>query len=249
MVKFLNNLLAQITPFLFYAVGGYFALKGSLDIGQLVAVIAAYRDLPPPLKELIDWDQQRLDVQVKYDQVVQHFSPERLLPADELSGSGEGIDLIGPLVVENLQIRDPHGGATLDGVSLTLELPARVGLVTDGTAAASNFARAVARRNDEYAGSIRIGDHDLAQPARLRPEQGDRLCRRRADPVPGHAPRQPRLRPAPSPARARRGGLAGAGAPPRRKPSGRATRPRASTTAGSTTSSPAPRTRTSSTSS
>ena len=29
MVKFLNNLLAQITPFLFYAVGGYFALQGS----------------------------------------------------------------------------------------------------------------------------------------------------------------------------------------------------------------------------
>ena len=39
-VKFLNNLLAQITPFLFYLVGGYLALNGSLDIGQLVAVIA-----------------------------------------------------------------------------------------------------------------------------------------------------------------------------------------------------------------
>src|SRR5690606_5507178 len=50
-VKYLNNLLAQITPFFFYAVGGYFALKGSLNLGQLVAVIAAYRDLPPPIKE------------------------------------------------------------------------------------------------------------------------------------------------------------------------------------------------------
>ena len=49
-------------------------------------MIAAYRDLPPPLKELIDWDQQRLDVQVKYDQVVQHFSPERLLPVEEAVG-------------------------------------------------------------------------------------------------------------------------------------------------------------------
>src|SRR3712207_3806336 len=50
MVKFLNNFLAQLTPFFFYAVGGYFALRGQLDIGQLVAVIAAYRELPPPLK-------------------------------------------------------------------------------------------------------------------------------------------------------------------------------------------------------
>src|SRR5918999_1987154 len=60
VVKFLNNFLAQLTPFFFYAVGGYFALRGQLDIGQLVAVIAAYRELPPPLKELIDWDQMRL---------------------------------------------------------------------------------------------------------------------------------------------------------------------------------------------
>src|ERR671917_1717872 len=89
MVKFLNNLLAQLTPFFFYAIGGYFALRGQLDIGQLVAVIAAYRELPPPLKELIDWDQQRLDVQVKYDQVVQHFAPERLAPADERAAEAD----------------------------------------------------------------------------------------------------------------------------------------------------------------
>src|SRR5215212_8624228 len=96
MVKFLNNLLAQMTPFFLYAIGGYLALRGSLDIGQLVAVIAAYRELPPPLKELIDWDQQRLDVQVKYDQVVQHFSPERLMPApDEDAPAGDDEPLAG----------------------------------------------------------------------------------------------------------------------------------------------------------
>src|SRR5690606_42058548 len=66
LVKFINNLLAQVTPFLFYMLGGIFALQGRLDIGQLVAVINAYKDLPGPLKELIDWDQSRQDVQVKY---------------------------------------------------------------------------------------------------------------------------------------------------------------------------------------
>ena len=75
LVKFLNNFLSQVTPFLFYSVGGYLAIMGRLDIGQLVAVIAAYKDLPGPMKELIDWDQQRLDVQIKYQQVVEQFSP------------------------------------------------------------------------------------------------------------------------------------------------------------------------------
>ena len=55
-VKFLNNFLAQLTPFVFYAGGGVLALRGHLDIGALVAVIAAYKDLPGPIKELIDWD-------------------------------------------------------------------------------------------------------------------------------------------------------------------------------------------------
>ena len=73
LVKFINNILAQVTPFVFYLVGGYLAITGRLDIGQLVAVIAAYKELPSPLKDLIDWDQQRLDVQVKYTQVVEQF--------------------------------------------------------------------------------------------------------------------------------------------------------------------------------
>ena len=47
-VKFANNMLAQLTPFVFYSLGGYLALTGRLDLGQLVAVIAAYRELPPP---------------------------------------------------------------------------------------------------------------------------------------------------------------------------------------------------------
>ena len=57
MVKFLNNFLAQVTPFLFYIDRRLSGAQGRLDVGQLVAVIAAYKDLPGPMKELIDWDQ------------------------------------------------------------------------------------------------------------------------------------------------------------------------------------------------
>jgi putative ABC transport system ATP-binding protein len=163
MVKFLNNLLAQMTPFFFYAIGGYLALRGSLDIGQLVAVIAAYRELPPPLKELIDWDQQRLDVQVKYDQVVQHFSPERLLPPpDEAAAERDDGPLAGPLVVSGLTVIDPHGGPIIDGATLTCRLPAKVGILGDGGPAAGAFARILGRRTADYAGEVKIGERNLA---------------------------------------------------------------------------------------
>lgn len=44
-IKFLNNFLAQLTPFLFYLIGGYLAITGpldgvslSVDAGQRIAV-------------------------------------------------------------------------------------------------------------------------------------------------------------------------------------------------------------------
>ncbi len=162
VVKFLNNFLSQLTPFFFYAIGGYFALRGTLDIGQLVAVISAYRELPPPLKELIDWDQQRLDVQVKYDQVTQHFADERLAPLIEArEEEAQDEPLFGTLVGEELRVSDPHGGMILDSASFALDLPARVALIAAGSPAASVAARIVARRTPGFGGQIRIGERDL----------------------------------------------------------------------------------------
>ena len=44
-VKFLNNFIAQLTPFFFYSIGGYLVIRGNLSFGALVAVLAAYKDL------------------------------------------------------------------------------------------------------------------------------------------------------------------------------------------------------------
>lgn len=164
MVKFINNLLAQITPFLFYAIGGYLALKGQLDIGQLVAVIGAYRDLPPPLKELIDWDQQRLDVQIKYDQIIQQFLPDKLVPLDVLAApeTDDG-PLAGPIVVDRLRISDPHGSVLVEDFSFELPFPVRLAIVGNGGPGPSTLARALARRHDEYAGRITIAGRDLGR--------------------------------------------------------------------------------------
>jgi len=164
VVKFLNNFLSQLTPFFFYAVGGYFAIRGTLDIGQLVAVIGAYRELPPPLKELIDWDQQRLDVQVKYDQVTEHFAEERLLPLlTARDGKERDEALTGLLQAEELRVSDAHGGMVLDGASFEIMLPAKVAIVSNGGGAASILARILARRTNGFSGQIRIGERELHQ--------------------------------------------------------------------------------------
>ena len=164
IVKFLNNLLAQMTPFFFYAVGGYFALSGKLDIGQLVAVIAAYRELPPPLKELIDWDQQRLDVQVKYDQVVGYFSSDKLRAVEEEAAIEDaGEPLSGPLKIAGLQAFDGGGTQIIAGGDVEIALPIRLGIVSDGTAAATTLARVLARRAENHSGDVKLGEQDLTR--------------------------------------------------------------------------------------
>ena len=56
-IKFLNNFIAQITPFFFYSIGGYLVIKGDLTFGALVAILAAYKDLSAPWKELLTYYQ------------------------------------------------------------------------------------------------------------------------------------------------------------------------------------------------
>ena len=180
-VKSLNNFLAQLTPFFFYAIGGYFALRGTLDIGQLVAVIGAYRELPPPLKELIDWDQQRLDVQVKYDQVTQHFAEERLAPLLEAREAEEGEPLTGSLVGEDIRVAGPHGDMIIEGGAFQIDLPSSVALISNGGTAASIMARILGRRMQEFGGQIRIGERDLVQlPASV---VGRRIAYAGVDPI------------------------------------------------------------------
>jgi putative ABC transport system ATP-binding protein len=157
-VKYLNNLLAQVTPFFFYAVGGYFALKGALDLGQLVAVLAAYRDLPPPVKELIDWDQQRIDVAVKYQQVVSQFTVDKLLP-EESDERPE--DLAGPIRVEGLRVLDRAGSPLLDNLTLTIERPSNVALAGGNGSGRDTFAKVIGRQITDYQGTVRIGRRNL----------------------------------------------------------------------------------------
>ncbi|WP_062212588.1 ABC transporter transmembrane domain-containing protein [Aureimonas sp. AU12] len=135
-VKFLNNFLSQATPFIFYMFGGYFAVTGRLDIGELVAVIAAYRELPAPLKDLIDWDLMRLDVNVKYEQVAEQFEVDDLADESRQAPVAESVaPLVGAFALRNLTIRDDSGLQLVNDISLELplrETVAATGPVGDG---------------------------------------------------------------------------------------------------------------------
>lgn len=160
MVKFLNNFLAQLTPFVFYSFGGYLTIKGSLDVGQLVAVINAYKDLPGPLKELIDWDQARQDVQVKYEQVAEQFrTPDLIDPAlhDVCLETGQ---IGSPLAVSALVVQD-DGDKKLDRVSLSIAQGESVALIDDSGSGAETLAAVFGRAVWPSSGRVTVGGRAL----------------------------------------------------------------------------------------
>lgn len=163
MVKFINNFLAQFTPFVFYLGGGILAIRGNLDIGQLVAVIAAYKDLPGPIKELIDWDYQRLDVQVKYLQVVNAFDVTPLAPprAQELQ-TGKVPPLEGPFIFRQVSATDESGKTLISGLDLEIGLRedvVAIGAAGDGAEVVGDL---IARLMVPSAGTLNIGSTALA---------------------------------------------------------------------------------------
>ncbi len=161
-VKFLNNLLAQITPFVFYAGGGLLAISGRLDIGALVAVIAAYKDLPGPIKELIDWDQQRADVQIKYDQVIEQFQPPNLIAPEHQSLDNErGDALEGELVASALALVDENNLKLLDSVSFSVSSRQHVAIVGGSGSGKEQVGLLIAGLVRPTSGSIKIAGRDV----------------------------------------------------------------------------------------
>src|SRR5690349_7980134 len=162
MIKFLNNFLSQVAPFLFYSIGGYLVIRGRLDIGTLVAVIAAYKDLPSPIKELIDWDQQRLDVQIKYTQVIEQFTVEDLAPA-KLQAPQPACELpsSGGVRASNLSLAGEAGTKLVDGVSFEVGLDQHVAILGPHAAGVGELSQMLSRLIVPTSGSLNVGGVDL----------------------------------------------------------------------------------------
>jgi putative ABC transport system ATP-binding protein len=164
LIKFLNNFLSQVTPFLFYSLGGYLVIVGRLDIGALVAVIAAYKDLPSPIKELIDWDQQRLAMEISYTQVVERFTGDDLAPPElhQLIESPE-LPREGTIRATNLSLADETGLKLVDGVSFEVGMDEHVAIVGQHGAGRSELAQLLARIASPTGGTIEIGGIDITR--------------------------------------------------------------------------------------
>ena len=161
-VKFLNNLIGNITPFLFFLIGGYFVIKGQLSWGALVAVLAAYKELSSPWKELLDFYQNQQDVAIKYEQVVEQFQVPEMLDKRLLLDEPEHVEpLAGEVTATNLGVTDSDGIHLLEAVSFDFPLGTDVAIVGQSNSGRNLVPQLFARLVTPTSGRLAIGDTDL----------------------------------------------------------------------------------------
>lgn len=162
-IKFLNNFIAQLTPFFFYSVGGYFVLRGDLSIGSMVAVLVAYKDLSGPWKELLRYYQRKEDIKVKHAQIIQQFNPQNMLAA-EIIDEQQGLHQLPDDKIQANNIRYSEDGLyfSIDGASCKIPINQHQAVVGLGNSGKDELAFLMSRLVNPSAGSITIGDLKMA---------------------------------------------------------------------------------------
>src|SRR5271166_2048252 len=161
-VKFLNNLIGNLTPLFFFAIGGYFVIRGSLSFGALVAVLAAFKELSSPWKELLDFYQNQQDVAIKYEQVIEQFHVPDMLDKRLLLEEPETIGPFhGEVTAANLNVVDSDGIHLLEAVSFEFPLGTDVAIVGQSNSGRELVPQLFARLVTPTSGRLIIGETDI----------------------------------------------------------------------------------------
>ena len=162
-IKFLNNFIAQVTPFFFFSIGGYLVIRGELTFGALVAVLSAYKDLSAPWKELLAYYQRKEDARIKYEQLIEQFQPPDMLDEALQRRQPDSVPpLDGAVLATNLSLEEEGGIRILDGVGFRFDGGISVAVVGPGGAGGDGLVQVLARLIQPTGGSVRIGEHNLA---------------------------------------------------------------------------------------
>ena len=163
-VKFLSNFLAQITPFFFYSAGGYLVIKGSLSLGALVAVLAAYKDILAPWKELLAWYSTKEDVRIKYEQIVSQFEPPGLFDDKLMIEPPATVPpLAGEIAVASLTYSETGVSNRVDRVSFNIAAAEHVAMVGSGHSGRDDVSQLLARLTFPSGGRIAVAGTSFAK--------------------------------------------------------------------------------------
>jgi len=163
-MKFLNNFITQLTPFFFYSVGGYLAIRGDITVGALVAALAAYKDLSSPWKELLTYYNQTQDMALRWEIVTEKFGPRDMIDEALFEGEPDEVPhLRGDIVLNNVTVRNADNNPVLERIDLTIPQGARVAIQSKNQTERTAMAELLAREVLPTQGRVTMAGYDLSQ--------------------------------------------------------------------------------------
>ena len=161
LIKFVTNFINQLTPMLFYLVGGILVLRGNITIGALVAAIAGHKDMVAPWKELLKYYQIQQDAKIKYEQLIQRFDIAEIDESDyfaEVSAASE-FPLL-PLALRKV-ITEEDGKRVLNEIDLQLKAGEHVALVEPDAVKRQHLAEIILSLRQPTYGSAWLGEQQI----------------------------------------------------------------------------------------
>ena len=161
-MKFLNNFITQLTPFFFFSIGGYLVIQGAVSLGALVAALAAYKDLSSPWKELLTYYNQAQDMSLRWETVVEKFSPSGVIDESLMQDQPEDIPhLDGPIELRNVSVADADGNMVLENISLEMPKGALIGIAAASEVDRQALADVLTRELVPLEGEVLIGGQNI----------------------------------------------------------------------------------------
>jgi ABC-type multidrug transport system fused ATPase/permease subunit len=174
------TLVSALALALVYGLGGFYALRGSLDPGAVVALALLLTRLYAPLTALASARVEVMSALVSFERVfevldlvplIQDAPDARTLPDEPVSVELDDVrfaypsaDKVSLASLEDVAQLDERGGVeVLHGISFRVEAGQMVALVGTSGAGKSTIAQLLARLYDVDSGAVRLGGVDVRE--------------------------------------------------------------------------------------
>ena len=164
-IKVVNSLFTNFSRFLVFALGGYLAIEGRLELGALVAFLSAQEKLYDPWKELIQFYQAYQTASVTYDRTMAYFAldPEHALLPD----GRKPYEMKGDIETRKMSFVVEDGTRLLSEVDLALKHGEHLALVGFSGSGKSTLAQCIGQLYKYSAGNILIDQREVAQLSKM----------------------------------------------------------------------------------
>jgi ABC-type multidrug transport system fused ATPase/permease subunit len=160
-VKTVNSLFTNFSRFLVFALGGYLAINGRLELGALVAFLSAQEKLYDPWKELIQFYQAYQTAKVTYSRTMAYFD---VAPEHPLVPEGrQPYELEGSIAVNDLEFVTDDGNPLLSEINFKLKHGEHLALVGFSGSGKSTLVQCIAQLVKYTGGKIFIDQSEVSK--------------------------------------------------------------------------------------